>query len=91
MRVPCMGSYCSVAAGRGKKIVCPACGTKYAPRHRSSGSGFAEAFVPPHMVDSGWGGWRPGAGAPRSRKPRCPCGAMTAKRAKARCHYCSAA
>ena len=29
-------------------------------------------------------------GRPRTRKARCPCGAMTAKRAKARCHKCHA-
>lgn len=27
-------------------------------------------------------------GRPRSRKPRCACGAMTLKRALARCHKC---
>lgn len=34
------------------------------------------------------GGARPGAGRPRSDAPRCPCGAMTAKRAAARAHKC---
>lgn len=29
-------------------------------------------------------------GRPRSNKARCPCGAMTAKRAKARAHKCPA-
>ena len=29
-----------------------------------------------------------GGGRPRSDAPRCPCGAMTAKRAKARSHQC---
>lgn len=29
-----------------------------------------------------------GTGRPRSGKPRCQCGAMTAKRAKARFHHC---
>jgi len=29
-----------------------------------------------------------GPGRPRSRKPRCACGEMTAKRAKARGHRC---
>lgn len=35
------------------------------------------------------GGVREGAGRPRSRAPRCACGAMTAKRAAARGHKCS--
>jgi hypothetical protein len=30
-----------------------------------------------------------GGGRPRSGAKRCPCGAMTAKRAKARAHKCS--
>src|SRR5579875_519578 len=34
------------------------------------------------------GGPRPGSGRPRTKAPRCPCGAMTAKRAKARAHKC---
>lgn len=35
-----------------------------------------------------WGGKREGSGKPRSDKPRCKCGAMTAKRAVARGHKC---
>jgi hypothetical protein len=31
-----------------------------------------------------------GPGRPRSKKTRCPCGAMTARRAKARAHHCVA-
>ena len=38
----------------------------------------------------GPGGAREGAGRPRSRKKRCPCGVMTLKRAKARAHHCEA-
>ena len=34
------------------------------------------------------GGKRPGAGRPRSDKPRCPCGKMTAHRAKLMRHAC---
>ncbi len=37
---------------------------------------------------SKWGGKRSGSGRPISKKPRCNCGAMTAKRAKARRHVC---
>lgn len=33
-------------------------------------------------------GQRGGPGRPRSDAPRCPCGAMTAKRAAARAHKC---
>lgn len=29
-------------------------------------------------------------GRPRTKAPRCPCGAMTRKRAKARGHHCTA-
>lgn len=31
-----------------------------------------------------------GPGRPRSGKPRCPCGLMTKKLAKIRCHHCEA-
>ena len=34
------------------------------------------------------GGKRPGAGRPRAKGPRCPCGVMTLKRAIARWHKC---
>jgi hypothetical protein len=37
------------------------------------------------------GGQRPGAGRPRSDAPRCACGAMTIKWAKARGHKCESA
>jgi hypothetical protein len=32
-----------------------------------------------------------GPGRPRSKAPRCPCGAMTRKRARARAHHCGRA
>ncbi len=35
-----------------------------------------------------WGGRRKGSGRPLTDPPRCPCGAMTLKRAKARGHKC---
>ncbi len=35
-------------------------------------------------------GLREGAGRPRSRKKRCPCGAMTVRRATVRYHVCEA-
>ena len=35
-----------------------------------------------------WGGKREGSGKPRSNKPRCACGVMTAKRALTRRHKC---
>ncbi len=40
------------------------------------------------VLPAQWGGKRTGSGAKRSGKPRCPCGAMTTKRAKARSHKC---
>ena len=38
-----------------------------------------------------WGGRREGAGRPRTERPRCACGKLTAARAKARYHVCEKA
>jgi len=43
----------------------------------------------PEALVSAWGSYRGKMGGrPRTEAPRCACGAMTAKRAQARSHYC---